>query len=260
MIKKMLYIAMTVAILGGSLYLAATAGIQQRHVRYQLFTLFVENPQKNPLITDEEIHDTIVKQFGKIEGQSLEQVPIFEVEQFLKSIPYISSTNVYSTLNGSMSATVTTRVPVLRVFNSADESFLIDSEGVAMPVSLKHPQRLLVASGNITESFRYMKGQQATVTSLKEGSVVKGLWEVARLIRADEFLNAFIAQIYVNQKNEMELVPRLGQQVIVFGTAKDASAKLEKLKAFYLQVVKQTGWDTYKIINLKFDNQVVCSK
>jgi cell division protein FtsQ len=58
----------------------------------------------------------------------------------------------------------------------------------------------------------------------------------------------------------MELVPRLGEQIILFGTGEDASEKLEKLKAFYLQVVKQAGWDTYKTINLKFDNQVVCSK
>jgi cell division protein FtsQ len=260
MIKKIIYITLTVLILGGSLYLAATAGMQQRHVRYQLFNLKISNPQINPLITEEEINDTLISKFGKIEGQSIESVPIFEIEQFLRSIPYISSTNVYSTLNGSMSATVTTRVPVLRVFNSADESFLIDTAGVAMPVSKKHPLRLLVASGNITEPFRHMKGQKAMVSTLREGSVIKGLYEVAMLITADDFLDAFIAQIYVNEKNEMELVPRLGEQVIIFGTVEDAALKLEKLKAFYLQVVRQAGWDTYKTINLKFDNQVVCSK
>lgn len=258
--KKILYITLTVVILGGSFYLAAFAGAEQGREKYRSFSLRIENPQEHPLITEEELNDTLLATFGKIEGRSLESAPLYDIENFLGANPYVATTNVYSTLTGGMSASVTVRVPLLRIINSFNESFFLDTAGVAMPVSRAHPIRLLVASGNITEPFRYSPSKEMSVTGLKEGSVIRDLYRVAGLIASDELLNAMISQIYVTETYEFELVPRLGNQVILFGTGKDASAKLEKLKAFYLQVVRHAGWDTYKTINLKFENQVVCSK
>ena len=51
-----------------------------------------------------------------------------------------------------------------------------------------------------------------------------------------------------------------GSQVILFGNAEDAKEKLENLKTFYQKVMSQMDWHVYKSINLKYKNQVVCSK
>ena len=40
----------------------------------------------------------------------------------------------------------------------------------------------------------------------------------------------------------------------------DVEKKFIKLKTIYLEVLNKVGWDKYAIINLKFDNQVVCTK
>ena len=40
----------------------------------------------------------------------------------------------------------------------------------------------------------------------------------------------------------------------------DAREKLENLKTFYLKVMNRLDWNIYKVINLKYKNQVVCSK
>jgi cell division protein FtsQ len=58
----------------------------------------------------------------------------------------------------------------------------------------------------------------------------------------------------------MELVPKIGKQLIIFGDAADAREKLENLATFYRKVMSQKDWDLYKTINLKYKNQVVCSK
>jgi cell division protein FtsQ len=47
----------------------------------------------------------------------------------------------------------------------------------------------------------------------------------------------------------------------VFGEAKDFEEKFEKLKTFYTEGLNKTdGWNKYSTINIKYKNQVVCTK
>jgi cell division protein FtsQ len=80
------------------------------------------------------------------------------------------------------------------------------------------------------------------------------------MISKDSFLESFIDQIYVNEKKELELVPKIGTHEIIFGTAENAAEKLENLKTFYQKVMNKLDWNTYKTINLKYTNQVICLK
>jgi cell division protein FtsQ len=58
----------------------------------------------------------------------------------------------------------------------------------------------------------------------------------------------------------MELIPRLGQHRILLGDTTDLRDKLDRMRTFYLQGLNNTGWDKYELINLKYKNQVVCTK
>jgi cell division protein FtsQ len=257
MIKRILYIILTVITLGGAIFLASFAGVEHRQLVYRSFSLSIDNPHEQTLITEEELLDTLHLKFGDIKGKALDDVPIFDIEQFLNTNPYVHRTNVYTTLNGDMVASVTVRMPMLRVINSFDESYIIDTAGVVMPLSAKHPVRLLVATGDIN-------ARPDTIASgvhhYKKGHALRDVYELSGLIYKDEFLDALIGQVYINEDGEMELIPKIGEQTILAGTSENAEAKMVKLKEFYLQVMKYAGWDTYQTINLTFDNQVVCSK
>jgi cell division protein FtsQ len=61
----------------------------------------------------------------------------------------------------------------------------------------------------------------------------------------------------VNQDHEIELIPRVGNNRILLGNADDLEAKFHNLMVFYKQAIPQVGWDRYKIINIKYANQVV---
>ena len=69
-----------------------------------------------------------------------------------------------------------------------------------------------------------------------------------------------IEQIYVNENTDIELVPKTGEHEIVLGDVNDLKDKFNKLMIFYLKGLNNLGWDVYKKINLKYKNQVVCSK
>jgi len=61
----------------------------------------------------------------------------------------------------------------------------------------------------------------------------------------------------VNQNHEIELIPRVGNQRILLGNADSLEAKFHNLRVFYKQALPQVGWDAYKLINIKYANQVI---
>ena len=79
-------------------------------------------------------------------------------------------------------------------------------------------------------------------------------------ITHDKFLKAQIDQVYVTEGGEFELIPRIGNHVILLGKAVDLDDKFRKLYAFYKLGLNKIGWNKYNIINIKYKNQVVCSK
>ena len=77
---------------------------------------------------------------------------------------------------------------------------------------------------------------------------------------SSRFLKAQIEQVYVDKTGEFELFPRVGNHIIVFGNAEDIDKKFERLLIFYRNGLSKTGWNKYNVINIKYENQVVCSK
>ena len=78
-----------------------------------------------------------------------------------------------------------------------------------------------------------------------------------------EFLKAIgtnIEQLYVDNYNDILLIPKVGNHTIVFGSADHIEDKFETLKTFYLKGLNAVGWDQYKKINLKYEGQIVAEK
>jgi len=196
-------------------------------------------------------------------GVNINDIDINEIEEILLLHPSIKIANVYRTLQGEVSVAITQRNPILRIINKRGQSFYIDDEGKIMPMSSKYTAHVLVASGNINLSYSKIKMQQKAKIGDNSvdnsNSLLLDLYELASYIYHDEFWNAQIEQIYVN-KNDIELIPRVGSQVIVLGTIENYELKFRNLKALYVQGLPRSGWNTYGKINLKYNNQVICTK
>jgi cell division protein FtsQ len=74
------------------------------------------------------------------------------------------------------------------------------------------------------------------------------------------FWKAQIVQVYVDRKGEYELIPRVGAHQILMGSMDHWEQKLHNLELLYRQGFSRYGWNTYETINLKYTNQVICSK
>jgi cell division protein FtsQ len=122
-----------------------------------------------------------------------------------------------------------------------------------MPLSENFTANVLVANGLIDEDF---SGKVDTLST----KLAKDLFRMAQFIKADTIWDSQIEQIYVDVKGDIEMVPRVGNHKIILGDADSLQSKFKNLLVFYKKAMPKVGWDTYNTINLKFANQVVCSK
>ncbi|MBD5067971.1 MAG: hypothetical protein HDT51_01265 [Alistipes sp.] len=59
---------------------------------------------------------------------------------------------------------------------------------------------------------------------------------------------------------EVDLVPRSGRHIVRFGRLEDVPRKFGKLMRFYRSGLPRIGWDEYRTIDIRYNDQVVCRK
>ena len=130
-----------------------------------------------------------------------------------------------------------------------------------MPASQNYTSYEIIASGNIEQNYSFENID--SFPKLQENpvkkTVIDDLFTLIKYINNNAFFLAQIEQIYVNQDNEFELIPRVGNQTILFGTIDNYEIKFNNLEAFYKKAMNKVGWNKYKTISVQFDNQIVCS-
>jgi len=200
-----------------------------------------------------EIDEILASKNGLLIGRRLSNINLQKLEDRLRANPFIEYANVFADMNGVINADIKQRVPVLRVLNVAGQDYYIDQNGLKIPLSNHFTARVLAVNGLITEGF---SGKIDTLRT----ELGKDLFKVAAFIAADTLWNDQIVQMFVNDKKEIELVPRVGLQKIILGDADNVEDKFKRLMIFYKKAIPHVGWDAYSSINLKFNGQVVCEK
>jgi len=140
------------------------------------------------------------------------------------------------------------REPVARVFTEDGQSFYVDSAALRLPLSEKLSARVPVFTGFPTNK---------AVLSTPDSVLLKGLTTIGKYIYADSFWMAQTAQVNITPQASFELIPLIGNHVVVLGNADDIEDKFNRLYTFYKQAWLQNGINTYSRINVQFDNQVV---
>lgn len=210
-------------------------------------------PGADNFIEREEIDAILKEDQGVLLGRNIENINIHKIEKKLQSNPYIGFAKVYVDMDGVLHIEVKQRQPILRILNENGQDFYIDNDGLKMPISSNFTANVLVATGHITEVFG------SRVDSLHT-QLARDLYKTAQYIKKDTLWDSQIEQIVVDQKNDIELIPRVGNQRIILGDADSLEKKMKNLLLFYKKAMPQVGWDTYRTINIKYTNQIVCEK
>ena len=225
----------------------------------------IQEDEDNFFVQPEDIRKLIHERGDAVVNQPLSTLNVPGLERALNSHASIAKAEVYVTIDGEVKVDIKQRKPLIRIIDKSDESYYIDSEGRLMPLSDKYTAKVLVANGNFREPYNthymYTMKELAADSNLRDSTLLDDLFELARYVSADEFWKAQVEQVFVNSDKEIELVPRVGEHRIILGDISDMDEKFRKLLIFYKQGLNPTGWwNNYSVINLKFKNQVVCTK
>ncbi|HAP01376.1 MAG TPA: cell division protein FtsQ [Bacteroidetes bacterium] len=174
------------------------------------------------------------------------------LEKIIENNSYCENAEIKLSPDGEVNVEILQRVPVLRIINKYGVGFYLDKSGKKLPLSDKFTARVVVATGNISDSGISEDTSDAVNTSK--------LFQIASFICTDSFLNALIEQINVTNEGEFELIPKVGNHNILLGDEKNLSEKTEKLKIFYREGLSKVGWQQYSVINLKYANQVFATR
>lgn len=259
--RKILIFSIWLAIIAGLIVILCCVNKIQNSITCTKVNIAIDTTNGVHFLSKEIVENIINPKGGTLVGKNYSEININYLEEVLRNLPWVSKANVYATISGEINFEISQRSPLFRVINLSNEEFYVDTEGHVMPMSPNYTARVLVANGMIYEPYiSFRKIKKFKKDSLNISSCLTQLFILSKFIEKSEFWKAQIEQIYVNSDNEIELVPQLGNHVIIFGNILNMEEKFENLMIFYERVLKKVGWDNYSSINLKFKNQIVCLK
>jgi cell division protein FtsQ len=196
---------------------------------------------------------------SKILGQPVKNVNLLEIENRINVLRELKVAEVYRTIDGNVHIYADQREPVMRIMPDGGGDFFLDEDGVIVRRRNLYTPRLHIVGGNINISSDMLNGVSVFDTSIKN-TILKDIYHLVNYINDDDFWSAQIDQVYVDDDNKIDLIPRVGNQKVHLGTIENLEGKLRNLEAFYDKVLPEVGWNKYSVINLEYKDQIVCKK
>jgi cell division protein FtsQ len=248
-LKKIALLVLWVSIGACSIVLLVAAVHKKDSNRCKGIEINISGVSNNFFIDKSDVMKIITSRVGiNAIGKPVDAFNLRAMETALRNEIWIKDAELYFDNNDIMQASVEEREPISRIFTVQGNSFYIDKTRMILPLSDKLSARLPVFTGFPTDNRVLSKADSNLLTDINSLSV---------LIQQDSFLMSMIEQVDITAKRNFELIPKIGNQLIVFGDASDAAQKFSKLRLFYKNIITKYGWNKYSQISLQYKGQVV---
>lgn len=184
-------------------------------------------------------------------GQPISTFDLKEMESDLQKNIWIKNAQLFFDNNDILVVNVIEREPQARIFNTAGETFYIDSSISILPLSEKFSARLPVFTGFPSDK---------KIISKADSTMLRDILSISTALQKDTFCMAMIDQIDITPQRNYEMIPKMGNSIILFGDAKDISEKLKKIRLFYQEIITKAGWSNYNSVNVQYKNQVIAKR
>ncbi len=251
----------SLAICGVMVLLGFVSSSQQNMRCKEMIIRIDQGKGSTNFIDEKDVRTHIMAEGSAVEENRMGHIKTHTYEELIRNLSSVEHAEVFKTIDGTVVVEVQQREPIVRIINANSGSFYIDENGRTMPLSEKYTANVLIVHGHIRESLGVWTVEEIMASdSLSKISMLDDVFIMASYIRKNDFWRAQIQSVWVNSKGEMEIMPLVGQHKIIFGSVKNMKQKFKKLKLFYKKALNSSGWNRYATINLKYENQIVCTK
>ncbi len=241
--KKALIAFISILVIGYLVFSVIYFNDSSQNQECKAFEVIIKDSVETQFVKEQDIVNLIKNKDLYPVGKTMKEINTLSIRDTILNNKLIQTAEVYNTPKGAIVANITQRKPILRVISDANGSFYIDDKRERMPVSINFSVYVPIATGAIDEE--YAKNE---------------LYDFASFLNENPDWDAWIEQIVVKPNKEVELIPRAGDFKILFGKLNNYSEKFSKFALFIEKGLNAVGWNRYSEINLKYDNQVVCTK
>jgi cell division protein FtsQ len=196
--------------------------------------------EENLFVTNETVSKLLIQNQQSVTNKPKEIIDLNELENTLNSNPMIKEAQVFINVDGTLTAEIIQKKPIARI--STNASYYVDDEGKDMPLSTNYSARVPLVTGFVNKKELY----NVTV--------------VAKKIQSDEFLKNHVVEIHQNENRSIDLRFRKNDFKVQLGSIKQLDKKINNLKAFYQKAMRDNTLNSYSVVNLRFDKQVICTK
>lgn len=176
-------------------------------------------------------------------GKTLKEINAATIEKTLLKHPVIKRVECYKTSSGNIKIDIWQKKPMFRIMLNNGANYYVDYERKKLPLSDDFVAYVPIVTGTASNEF-----------------VTGELFDFIDFLRKDKFWNSQIVQIDVDSNQEIELTPRVGNHIILLGTLENYNDKLKSLLKLYQEALNTGGWNQYSKIDLRYRNQIICTK
>ena len=203
------------------------------------------------LFMDEKEILQIIHEQGVKEGLPIGAVNLNTLEKYLQTIRWVKNVELFIDNTQSLQVKIEQRIPIARIFTASGNSFYIDKEGLQLPLKQLTVLRLPVFTNFPSDQEKLSK---------PDSLLLNDVLHFTKAVSTDSFFMAQTAQVNIANNGDFELVPSVGDHIVLIGSVENIEDKLNRLYTFYKKVWVQSGLNAYQVIDCRFDNQIVALK
>lgn len=213
-----------------------------RNSKRNLHESKVEFVGNEPLfVTHESVNKLLIENKTDASAIRKDALDLKSLEDVLNQHEMVEKAEVFVSIEGVLKAVIKQKTPIARYAHN-ENTYYIDSQGGNMPLSESYSARVPLIAG-----------EQSKIATQQ-------VHDILMLIHEDEFLSVNIIGVKVLSNGALELKNRGFEFDILFGSPINGKEKFNNYKAFLQKAVGDSSVYQYKKIDLRFNNQVVCTK
>ncbi|PIE83942.1 MAG: hypothetical protein CSA07_04575 [Bacteroidia bacterium] len=251
-------------LLGGMLLLLAgytfvySAG-QSAEERCEKIRVRVRDSAHHRFMTPERVEQHLQLRLGAIRGRLLDSINTHHIESIIGELPSVREAQAYALGRRELRIDVWQRTPLFRIIDQRQDACYVDAQGRTFPLDSQYAAHVLVVSGNIPAPPSDVARGDSTVAA-RWRPFWPQLFGLVQHLHQDRLWKNLFCQVYVVSPQRVELIPRVGGQVIVLGGLDQYEYKLNKLWSYFRADLPQGVRDQYAQIDLSYSDQIVCQK
>ena len=229
-----------------TLLLVAAIGRRNKE-RFRSYTIEIQGHYGGSFLSVDSVASLLQSHTAGVRGELLSLFNMQQVEMKLQQHPWIRKAQLYFDNKDILHVRVTEKIPLARVFTLNGTSSYLDEVGQLMPLSTTRAVKVPVFTG-IADSVGIKNRDSLLLIQMRD---------MAQFIVNDTFWNAQVAQLDRTADQNWEMIPVVGDHIVKLGQATDFPGQLRNLFIFYKQVLVKAGFNRYRTIDLRYENQVV---